>query len=258
MSQLRLTVLGASPSTPNPNGAGSGYLAIGPRECVLLDCGPGVVGRLRAHGDLDTLDAVAVSHFHQDHFIDLLSLRYWVKYGPGRRTRPLTVFLPPGGRAHLARLGRAIDDNPGFFDQVLALEEYAPGSAFEVGMLAVRPVPVQHYVPSYALIVTVDGRRMTYSADAAPCHELVQAARGAHLFLCEASLDSAAEDPGYLTGERGHMAAHEAGEAARAATVERLVLTHFAMERGAQRLAAAQERFGGPVTLAREGERFEV
>lgn len=255
-SPLRLTVLGASPATPNPGGAGSGYLVYGPSARLLLDCGPGVVGRLRARLELDELDAVVISHLHQDHYIDLLSMRYWVKYGP-RRSRPLQVFLPPGGRERLAQLGRALDDNPDFFAQVLSLAEYAPGVPCTIGGLQVTPIPVQHYIPCFAFVVRAGDRQLSFSADAAPCASLVEAARDAHLFVCEASLGSPLEDEAEASA-RGHLAADEAATIARQAGVRRLLLTHYPAEAAAQRLAAARARFGARVALAREGRTYEV
>ena len=43
---VKLTVVGSSPAWPNPGGAQSGYLIEGPGR-LLLDCGPGVLARLR-------------------------------------------------------------------------------------------------------------------------------------------------------------------------------------------------------------------
>ena len=43
---MRLEVVGCSPAWPNPGGAQSGYLVEGPGR-VLLDCGPGVLARMR-------------------------------------------------------------------------------------------------------------------------------------------------------------------------------------------------------------------
>ena len=45
---MRLTVIGCSPAWPNPGGACSGYLVEGR---LLLDCGPGVLSRLRENGN---------------------------------------------------------------------------------------------------------------------------------------------------------------------------------------------------------------
>ena len=44
--EVRLTVIGSSPAWPNPGSAQSGYLVEG-AGALLLDCGPGVLGRLR-------------------------------------------------------------------------------------------------------------------------------------------------------------------------------------------------------------------
>jgi len=64
---VRLTVIGCSPAWPNAGGAQSGYLVEGPDGRLLLDCGPGVLARLRANdGGWPRVDAVAITHFHLD------------------------------------------------------------------------------------------------------------------------------------------------------------------------------------------------
>ena len=45
-TSVKLTVVGCSPAWPNPGGAQSGYLVNGSGN-LLLDCGPGVLARLR-------------------------------------------------------------------------------------------------------------------------------------------------------------------------------------------------------------------
>ena len=44
---MRLTVIGSSPAWPNPGSAHSGYMLEANGHRLLLDCGPGVLGRLR-------------------------------------------------------------------------------------------------------------------------------------------------------------------------------------------------------------------
>src|SRR5215212_5439579 len=46
LASMRLTVVGCSPAWPNSGGAQSGYMVEGPGK-LLLDCGPGVLARLR-------------------------------------------------------------------------------------------------------------------------------------------------------------------------------------------------------------------
>lgn len=253
---LRLTVLGASPAPTNPNGAGSGYLVRSSNERILVDCGPGVIGRLRAQVAVADLDAVVISHFHADHFIDLISLRYGLKYARWRPGPKLPLYVPPKGDRLLARLGQVLDGDPRFFEGEMALVEYEPGQELRIGAIGLRPLPVDHFVPSFAMAIAAGGRRLTYSADAAPCPTLLEAARGAHLFLCEATLASGAEEA--KAGRRGHMGADEAGILAREAGVQRLLLTHLPTDGAAQRLQSAQQAFGPAVQLACEGHTYEV
>src|SRR6187551_3753268 len=62
---VRLTVIGCSPAWPNPGGAQSGYLLDGPGT-LLLDCGPGVLAKLREREDWPHVDAIAITHWHLD------------------------------------------------------------------------------------------------------------------------------------------------------------------------------------------------
>ena len=65
---VRLTVIGCSPAWPNPGGACSGYLVDGR---LLLDCGPGVLAKLRLREPWPTVEAIAITHLHLDHWGDL-------------------------------------------------------------------------------------------------------------------------------------------------------------------------------------------
>ena len=100
---VRLTVIGSSPAWPNPGSAQSGYLVESdaePRRSLLLDCGPGVLGRLRANGGR-RVNAAAITHFHLDHWGDLVPWAWLNAYGPTDEHIPCSVWLPPGGRSQL-------------------------------------------------------------------------------------------------------------------------------------------------------------
>src|SRR5918999_1274131 len=97
--EVRLTVIGSSPAWPNPGSAQSGYLVEGPGK-LLLDCGPGVLGRLRQNGL--QVDAVAITHWHLDHWGDLVPWAWLNAYGPQDHRLECSVWLPPGGLEELA------------------------------------------------------------------------------------------------------------------------------------------------------------
>ena len=65
---MKLTVVGCSPAWPNPGGAQSGYSLEGPGR-LLLDCGPGVLARLRSNGvnGWPEIDAIVYFLLHLSH-----------------------------------------------------------------------------------------------------------------------------------------------------------------------------------------------
>jgi ribonuclease BN (tRNA processing enzyme) len=219
---VRLTVIGSSPAWPNPASAHSGYLVEGP-EKLLLDCGPGVLGRLRESRSWPDVDAIAITHFHLDHWGDLVPWVWGSFYlstnGPVPRPQ---LFVQPGGAEFLASLGERLGF-PDMFERAFQLSEYEPGVPFSTGGLTVKPVRVPHYtLETYAFRVEDPDRVLAYSGDSAPCSELVEAARDADLFVCEATLLR-----GDLDGEpRGHLSLDEAVEAFEDSNARRLLVTH--------------------------------
>jgi ribonuclease BN (tRNA processing enzyme) len=218
---VRLTVIGSSPAWPNPGSAQSGYLVEGPGT-LLLDCGPGVLGRLREARLLPTIDAVAITHFHLDHWGDLVPWAWLCAYGTEPLGRP-DLWLPPEGIAQLETFA-SLWGNPEMFERAFALREFESATAFGAAGFEVEPRPVRHYhLRAFGFRVRDrNGRVLAYSGDAAPGDELRELARGADLFLCEATL----ADPGREREPRGHLAAEEALAAADGT----VLLTHRPVE----------------------------
>src|SRR3712207_8840875 len=94
--RVKLTVVGCSPAWPNPGGAQSGYLLEGSGR-LLLDCGAGVLARLREREPWSRVDAIAITHFHPAHF-GALAPRVWGPlFGPGRSLPKPEPWFPLGG-----------------------------------------------------------------------------------------------------------------------------------------------------------------
>src|SRR6267378_1405702 len=123
---VQLTVIGCSPAWPNVGGAQSGYLVEGDGR-LLLDCGPGVLARLRkVDGAWPRVDAVAITHFHLDHWGDLVPWIFGASFGPGREVPKPELWLPPGGDERLRAYGEQMafaDRIDGVFD----VREYEEG-----------------------------------------------------------------------------------------------------------------------------------
>ena len=116
------------------------------------------------------------------------------------------------------------------FEQAFDLHEYGEGEPFEINGLSVTPRRVPHYdIETYGFRVTDGERTLAYSGDSAPSDALVELARGADLFLCEATL---AEVGAGETTLRGHLAAEEAVDAFEQSGAARLVIIHRPHELG--------------------------
>jgi ribonuclease BN (tRNA processing enzyme) len=216
---VKLTVIGSSPAWPNPGSAQSGYLVEGEGR-LLLDCGPGVLGRLRELGLAP--DSIAITHFHLDHWGDLVPWAWLNAYGPPEHRLACTLWLPPGGIGQLA-LFAANFGNEHMFEEAFELREFEPDMPFTTAGFEVEACRLPHYtLASYGFRVTLDERTLAYSGDSAPTRELAALARGADLFLCEATL-SAGDKDGV---PRGHLSAEEALAAADGP----ILLTHRPVE----------------------------
>jgi ribonuclease BN (tRNA processing enzyme) len=217
---VKLTVVGCSPAWPNPGGAQSGYL-VEDSGRLLLDCGPGVLARLRTREPWPLVDAIALTHFHLDHWGDLIPWVFGASFGAGRGVKQPELWVPPGGGETLAFYGGKL----GFgerYREVFDLHEYEEGIPFTTAGFEVTPVRLLHYQErTYGLRVT-DGRAtVAYSGDTAPTPSLTKLAHDADVFLCEATLKDS-EPP----EERGHLSADEAVAAFEQAGAKRLIVIH--------------------------------
>jgi len=156
---------------------------------LVLDCGASSLIAMRRFGvDPQAIDTVILSHLHGDHFggVPLLVLDGQFK----RRTRPLLVAGPPGVEK---RVREAMEM---FFPGSTRIErkfetrfvELADRVAVEAGPVHVTGYEVSHAsgAPPFALRITGEGKVVTYSGDTEWTESLVDAARGADLFIAEA------------------------------------------------------------------------
>src|SRR3954466_10753057 len=161
-TSVRLTVVGSSPAWPNPGGAQSGYLVEG-AGTLLLDCGPGVLARLRQARPWPEIDAIAISHFHLDHWGDLVPWAWGTIYGPGRFVPRVTLHVPPGGHDYLAALGPQFGGERDMFERAFDLREYAEGVPGEAAGFELLPVRVHHYdIATFAFRVSDGHRTVAY------------------------------------------------------------------------------------------------
>ena len=203
---MEFRIIGCDGSYPGKNGATSGFLVTDGDDALQLDMGCGVLPRLMALMDPAKLNAVILTHWHNDHVSDMLTLQYYLLLNKKR----LTVLAPPEG--HQIR-DLLTGDEFDFLDIA---------TAGQAGGFDVNAVKVAHPTPAYAIKIKKDGRVLVYTGDTAGGDGLTAFCRYADLLVCDSTFTKAQSKPGLP-----HFTAAQAGALARKAEVKRLVLTHF-------------------------------
>jgi ribonuclease BN (tRNA processing enzyme) len=234
----RVTVIGAGTSAPQPETPASGILVETASTAILVDCGQGVIRGLMPVRDPRELDAIIVGHLHADHYIDIVSLRYLMPWA-GFTGRRVPVLLPPGGRRKMDELASAISEREGFFDDTYEVLEYDASKRLEIGDLTIDFLPGLHYVPAWGCAIRDRADRLVVvSGDTGPNDALVEASRGADVFIVEATLLTATEDD----PNRGHLTFDEALDMGARAGAGQIVLVHHRPQNREAILAACAAR----------------
>lgn len=186
---MRLQFLGCGDAFGSGGRFNTCFLVTGASSTFLIDCGASSMVAMRRFGvDPNTIDAVLISHLHGDHFGGLPFLILDAQFA-SRRSRPLTVAGPPGLRRRLDETMEALfPGSTGLirrFDVVV--QELTPEVEASVDGIAVTPFVVDHPcgAPPFALRIVCDGKVIAYSGDTAWTDNLIPAARGADLLVCE-------------------------------------------------------------------------
>jgi ribonuclease BN (tRNA processing enzyme) len=242
---LTVTVLGSSGSFAGPGNACSGYLLSSGDTNVWLDCGPGTLANLQEHVSLRDLSAIIVSHAHPDHWGELPVLYNALRYYADREHVPVYSTAETLTRVEGAR-GDGVAPT---FDW----HTIDSASRFTIDDLDVRCSLTDHPVETLAFRVDdrAGGGSFGYSADTSVGWSLSELGPDIDLVFCEATL-RASDD-----SDAPHLTTVEAGQDARRAGVERLVITH--LPPGADTdayVAETAEAFGREVHAALPHERF--
>ena len=186
---MTLTCLGTADALGTGGRHCAGYRLEAGGSTILLEAGPSVLTALKASGaDMAAIDGVALSHLHGDHFAGLPFLLLEFEHATPRQ-RPLSVVGPPGTeqcvRGLLDLLYREHPQRS--FSYPILFEEVGAGSVTQIGAARIESFAVPHQEIDLSLGYRVDagGRRLAFSGDTPWTPDLLRAAEGADLFLCE-------------------------------------------------------------------------
>ena len=222
-------------------------------ETMLFDASSGTVllGRLAAAGiPLESVRHLFVSHRHFDHVGGVAPLLTALAALP---ESTLTVHAASETlRALRGFLGLTIPGAEDWLGKRLVWNELFPGKPTEVGGTEITPFSMNHGLECMGFRVARADSVAVFAVDTRPSPEVVENARGADLLVHDTYGPERAAERAHAMG---HSTAAEAGEAARAAGVRRLILTHLRSNHfvdPAALVAEAESTFGGPVKAAED------
>ena len=246
---MKLTVIGSAPAyTSQPCRSSSCYLVEHEGTQIVLDFGQGSFSELRRYRDPSTVSAVAISHLHADHCVDLIPLRHFVRFERGGHG-PL-LYAP----AQLRSRFEAFQATGNFFGDLDggALD----AGTFRVGDLNIEAARVAHIPDSFAFRVVPaddDGPGLVYSGDCGIADDLLPLIRPGDVLLSEAAFGTERDTPGI------HLTAAEAASVADRGSAARLILTHV-LDRNDRppMLEAARSGFSGGIEFAEPGMTVDI
>lgn len=213
---FRITLLGTGTPVPSIRRFGPSTLIQVGGETLLFDCGRGATQRLWQLGvRFSTVSSLFLTHLHSDHIVGIPDLwaTSWLNQAWGGRREPLAVYGPPGARDMIENMRKAFawdtqsrikEQNLPMSGHEVATTEIGEGIVFNRNGVVVRAFAVDHGVanaPAFGFRIEYDGRIVTLSGDANPSEGLVNAARGADLYIQQVVMGFNA-GPGVARGVR--------------------------------------------------------
>ncbi len=243
----------------------------------VIDCGYDVARQMVLAGlSLPQLRNIFITHHHSDHDIDLGPLLQlsWLS----GLTKPVDCWGPPPMRrmiddyfryeAYDIRIRQVDEHRPPFRPLVRSHELKGGGFVMNDGRMRVTAARVVHPPIDLALAYRFDAadRSIVISGDTRPTESLITLARGADVLVHEAMMpDRVLELVGKLPNGQElarsvlshHTSAEQAGQAAAAADVKMLVLSHLVPAENpqvpdAEWIAAVRRHYAGPVIVGRD------
>jgi ribonuclease BN (tRNA processing enzyme) len=261
-ARTKIVLLGTTGGPPLQIGRAAPSNAIVAGDALyVVDCGNGVARQIVQAGlRLNALKSIFITHQHSDHNLDYGNLFYFAWYSSLRK--PVDSYGPPP----LAEMTKKFFELNAFDIDIRIRDEGKPdpramlvphevgtaGIVMQDDNVKVSCVLADHPPLPVALSYRFDtaDRSVVFSGDTRKTDALINLAKGADVFVCEAqylpgtrqALDGAVKvgrfdketaDKLFKSISGNALTVEQAGEVAQAAGVKKLVLSHFVPGNGA-------------------------
>ncbi|GAB3790080.1 MBL fold metallo-hydrolase [Virgibacillus kimchii] len=238
---MKLTVIGFWGGYPAKNGATSCYLLEKDNFSLMIDAGSGSLSKLQNYISPGDLDAVIISHYHQDHIADIGVLQYarLVNYYVTEEEKVLPVYGHKEDRAGFESLSHKFTEG----------YAYDPDGSLKIGPFFITFQKSIHPVPCYGMRITDGEKSIVYTADTSYQEAWFDFAADADLLITDCNFYA-----GGNAAQAGHMTSEEGGKIAEKAAVKELMLSHLPQFGNHQQLMEeAKQYYQGKIRLAEEG-----
>ncbi len=189
MNQIRFRFLGSGDACGSGGRFQTCFHVQTAHGIFLIDCGASSLVAMKRSGlDPSEIGWVLLTHLHGDHFGGVPFLILDGQFN--RRTLPLIIAGPPSVASRVEATMEALFPGSSRVGRRFPVDfiELPEMIATTVGEAIVTAFAVTHPsgAPSYALRVQCDQRVIAYSGDTEWTESLVDVARGADVFICEA------------------------------------------------------------------------
>ncbi len=244
---MKVFILGSGTLLSAPDRNPSGYLLVEKEEPGLMDCGPGILRRLKeTNTDLLALKTIFLTHFHVDHCADVLALLLTRYLLDSRANEHLRIIGPKGltdwFRAQASWQGEWLNAHPPELIEMTA-------QPFHWAGLTIRSCKTLHTERSIGYVIE-DGKGWFYSGDTDYSEKLIRCISGLHTAIIECSLPEGMKMTGHLVPAEVAMLAQKAG-------FKRLILTHlYPFNERPELVEEVAEHFQGEIIVARDFQQF--
>lgn len=247
---MKITILGSGSFFIDKDHSAPAYLVQTGGKNILFDCGPGTQKQLAAI-DVDPLsiEYIFVTHFHNDHTSDLLSIlmRAFILetfYG-GTLSHSIKVIGPKGIHNFVTTL--AVTQGHNDVVDFAKLEFIEFDGSIDFGSFKVESFGVEHLgMDAYALRMEAEGKIFTYTGDAIHSEGVIEAAKNTDLLItdCATPKDKPAT---------AHLGTTQVGEICRDHGVKKVILSHQVPPGyNVDMVSQVKEIFDGEVILAKD------
>lgn len=238
---MQVRVVGCWGGFPKAEGATSCYVIEQNNFKLLVDCGSGALSRLSKYMNPYDLDAVILSHYHQDHIADIGVLQYafLVQNQIHGKEKTLPIY------GHQDNQDKFISLNHMYTKGI----PYDPKQTLEVGPFTIQFLKTIHPVTCYGMRVETEEGAVVYTADTSFSDQWIGFSKNANLLITDCNFYH-----GMDAKKAGHMTSTEGAQIASKALVDELWLSHLPhFGDHKQLLHEASTIFKAKIKLATEG-----